>query len=83
MGLRVRKLEEELGVKLLGVETRPWARTAVLGEIDPLSELELEALAAPSPPEFEDHYAAKIWRYYVSRGVDAGVIPAAWRQAIQ
>ncbi len=56
---------------------------AALGEIDPLSEQELEALAAPSPPEFENQYAAKIWRYYVGRGIDAGVIPAAWRQAVQ
>ena len=54
-----------------------------LDEIDPLSEQELEALTAPSPPEFEDQYAAKIWRYYVGRGIDAGVIPAAWRQAVQ
>ncbi len=56
---------------------------AALGEIDPLSLSELEALAAASPPEFEEHYAAKIWTYYVGRGIDAGVIPAAWRQAIR
>ena len=56
---------------------------AGLGEIDPLTESELETLAVASPPEFVAHFANKIWVYYVGRGIDAGVVPEAWRPDIQ
>ncbi len=56
---------------------------AGLGEIAPLSDAELEALAEASSPEFLDHYASKVWTYYLARGIDAGVIPQAWRKSVQ
>ncbi|MBH97816.1 MAG: hypothetical protein CMM56_05120 [Rhodospirillaceae bacterium] len=49
-----------------------------LGELKPLSSIEIEALKNSSSPEFYVHYANKIWSYYVSRGQKKGVIPKTW-----
>jgi len=49
-----------------------------LGPIAPLTAAELDALRACHPPEFRAHYARKIWRYHVSQGRAAGIIPASW-----
>ncbi len=49
-----------------------------LGEPLPLSDAELGAMKESSRPEFLAHYALKIWRYYVSKGISQNVIPAAW-----
>ena len=37
-------------------------------------------LEASWPESFRKHYAAKIWRYYVTKGVSAGLIPEAWSE---
>jgi ribulose-5-phosphate 4-epimerase/fuculose-1-phosphate aldolase len=49
-----------------------------LGEPLPLDDAELGAMKESSRPEFLAHYALKIWRYYVSKGISQNVIPAAW-----
>ena len=51
-----------------------------LGELAPLTDEEIATLEASSPESFRKHYAAKIWRYYVTKGVTAGLIPEAWAQ---
>jgi len=49
-----------------------------LGELAPLTEEEIAALEASWPEGFRQHYASKIWRYYVTKGMGTGLIPKAW-----
>ena len=51
-----------------------------LGELIPLTDKEIAMLEASWPESFRKHYAAKIWRYYVTKGVSAGLIPEAWSE---
>ena len=55
---------------------------ATAGEIQPLSELELDELSKSSPPEFMAHYASKIWKYYVQEGIAVGIIPESWKSEL-
>ncbi len=48
---------------------------AVLGKVMPLTEKEMEAFREDF---HRGHHAAKLWSYYLGRGLDSGVIPAAW-----
>jgi L-fuculose-phosphate aldolase len=54
-----------------------------LGQVAPLTDTELAALRESHPPEFRAHYARKIWRYYVSQGRAAGIIPKDWVEDLQ
>jgi len=40
----------------------------------------LVTLEASWPEGFRQHYASKIWRYYVGKGLGAGLIPKAWSE---
>ena len=53
-----------------------------LGEPLPLTVREVDALEESSPEAFRSHYAAKIWRYYISKAVRAGFIPEAWSEKL-
>jgi len=53
-----------------------------LGELAPLTEEEIATLEASWPDSFRKHYAAKIWRYYVTKGLSAGLIPEAWLERL-
>lgn len=53
-----------------------------LGELAPLTEEEIATLEASWPDSFRKHYAAKIWRYYVTKGMSAGLIPEAWLEKL-
>ena len=53
-----------------------------LGELAPLTEEEIATLEASWPDSFRKHYAAKIWRYYVTKGLSAGLIPEAWSEQL-
>ena len=53
-----------------------------LGEPLPLTAEEVEALEESSPDAFRSHYAAKIWRYYVSKAVRTDLIPEAWSEKL-
>lgn len=46
-----------------------------LGEIEPLTAGELAAFAQTFN---RDRHVAKLWKYYIGRAVDAGIIPANW-----
>ena len=48
----------------------------------PLTADEVDALEESSPDAFRSHYAAKIWRYYVSKAVRADLIPEAWSEKL-
>lgn len=50
-------------------------RAAMLGKVIPLSAKEMDAFR----DDFHRaHHAAKLWSYYVGRGVEAGTVPEAW-----
>jgi ribulose-5-phosphate 4-epimerase/fuculose-1-phosphate aldolase len=53
-----------------------------LGELAPLTNEEIATLEASWPESFRKHYAAKIWCYYVTKGVSAGLIPEAWSEKL-
>ena len=51
-------------------------RAAQLGNVQPLSAAEIAAFSG----RFDrDRHVAKLWAYYVARGLDSGVLPADWR----
>jgi ribulose-5-phosphate 4-epimerase/fuculose-1-phosphate aldolase len=47
----------------------------LLGEIEPLTPEELEAFGRTFN---RDRHVAKLWKYYLGRAVDDGVIPQSW-----
>jgi len=50
-------------------------RAAVLGKVKPLTAAEMEAFR----DDFKrDPHTAKLWRYYIGRGRDKGVLPGSW-----
>jgi L-fuculose-phosphate aldolase len=51
-----------------------------LGEPAPLTAAEVTAIDASWTETFREHYAAKIWHYYVNKGLRAGLIPKAWSE---
>ena len=51
---------------------------ATLGQVTPLNDAEIEAQSSGSSPAFMKHYDAKIWRYYVQKGLAEGLLPEAW-----
>lgn len=53
-----------------------------LGEPAPLTEAEVAAIDASWPETFREHYAAKIWHYFVNKALRARLIPEAWSEAL-
>ncbi len=53
-----------------------------LGKLAPLTTAEIAALRESHPDAFRAHYARKIWRYYVTQGHSAGIIPESWLEAL-
>ncbi len=54
-------------------------RAAQLGQVRPLTEAEMTAFAE----RFDrDRHVAKLWAYFVARGLDSGVLPAEWRKGL-
>jgi len=50
-------------------------RASVLGKVKPLTAAEMAAFR----DDFKrDPHAAKLWRYYIGRGRDKGVLPESW-----
>lgn len=54
-------------------------RAAQLGPVRPLTQAEMAAFAE----RFDrDRHVAKLWAYFVARGLDSGVLPAEWRKGL-
>ena len=54
-------------------------RAAQLGQVRPLTQSEITAFSE----RFDrDRHVAKLWAYFVARGLDNGVLPAEWRRAL-
>ena len=50
-----------------------------LGKVKPLESAELEQFSTLFK---RDKHAVKLWRYFLSRGLDSGAIPAEWGEAL-
>ena len=50
-------------------------QAAALGRVIPLSEREMDDFARTFK---RDKHVAKLWTYYIGRGREAGLVPAAW-----
>lgn len=70
----------ELFMKCIHFEENARAQiiASQLGETAPLTKAEVDAIEESWPEAFRKHYAAKIWNYYVNKGLNAGLIPEAW-----
>lgn len=55
-------------------------RASALGKVKGLSREELDAFASRFN---RTTHIAKLWKYYAGRAIDAGAIPADWREALQ
>ena len=53
-----------------------------LGTLAPLTAAEGAALRESHSETFREHYAQKIWRYYITQGRSAGIIPEKWLEAL-
>jgi ribulose-5-phosphate 4-epimerase/fuculose-1-phosphate aldolase len=54
-------------------------RAAMLGKVIPLSAEEMEAFRGDF---HRAHHAAKLWTYYLGKGIDAGSIPKKWSSVL-
>jgi ribulose-5-phosphate 4-epimerase/fuculose-1-phosphate aldolase len=54
-------------------------QASLLGALAPLAESELGVLAEQAN---RDSHVPKLWKYYVGRGIEAGVIPQTWGQSL-
>ena len=55
------------------------AETMAMGaEIEPLTD---EEMATILKTEARDHHNKKLWQYYVSRGLKAGILEKSWELA--
>jgi len=50
-----------------------------IGKLRPLTEAEADLMAGSFN---RDHHVAKLWAYYVGRGIKQGVLPESWRAAL-
>jgi ribulose-5-phosphate 4-epimerase/fuculose-1-phosphate aldolase len=54
-------------------------QAAAIGKPIPLTEAEMAAMAVDF---HRDRHVAKLWKYYIGQGLDAGVVPEEWVPAL-